>query len=285
MDRLNRLLAALAALTVAMVATGASAGPQSPRIVSLAPHITELLFAAGAGAQVVGATEFSDYPAAARGLPRIGDAFRLDYERIVALHPDVAVAWQSGTPAEVIARLEAAGLPVLVLPVQSLGGIATAIEDLGRLAGTSETALAAAARYRHELKRLETEYAGRAEVRVFIELDHQPLFTVSGRHPISEMVSVCGGRNVFESLPGLAPTVDLEAVLAAQPEAILYTGPDDDPARYWQRWPDLAAVRTGNVLRVPPDLVSRSTPRALEGVAAICDAIEGARSRRPQVAD
>jgi len=278
-DRLSRLVVALAACALALAVADAADGAR-PRIVSLAPHITELLFAAGAGAQVVGATEYSDFPAEARALPRIGNAFRFDYERIVALRPDFAVAWRTGTPAEVVVRLEALGVRVITVPVQSLEDIGTAIEELGRLAGTGREATEAAARFRRELAATAANYAGRAPVRVFVELDHRPLFTVTGRHLISEMVALCGGVNVFASLPGLAPSVDLEAVVAAAPEAILYTGPDADPAREWRGRNEIPAVRRGEVLRVPADLVSRATPRAASGMRAVCEAIESVRARR-----
>lgn len=278
-------MAVLAACLMALAAVPAAATEGArPRIVSMAPHITELLFAAGAGAQVVGATEYSDFPAEARAVPRIGNAFRFDYERIIALRPDIAVAWRTGTPAEVVRRLETLGVRVVTLPVQSLEDIGAAIEELGRLAGTGPAAAQAAARFRRELAATAASYAGRAPVRVFIELDHQPLFTVTGRHLISEMVTLCGGVNVFASLPGLAPSVDLEAVVAAAPEAILYTGPDPDPARQWRGRNEIPAVRRGEVLRVPADLVSRATPRASAGTRAVCEAIEAVRGRRAAAA-
>jgi len=258
---------------------GAAWGDSPVRIVSLAPNLTELLFAAGAGPQVVGASEYSDWPPPARALPRIGDAFRLDYEGILALRPDVAVAWRSGTPTESVARLAEAGVRVETVPVQSLEEIALALERLGEIAGTSATARPAAARFRAEIERLRARHAGAAPLAVFVELDHRPLFTVTGRHLISEMLAVCGGRNVFGSLPGLAPSVDLEAVIAARPEVILHTGPDPDPASHWRAWPGLPAVRDGNVLRVPGDLVSRATPRVIEGIEAICAALDDVRAR------
>lgn len=278
MDRLIRLLAAL--LAVGVLAVPQARAASAPRIVSLAPHITELLFAAGAGERLVGVSAYSDYPPAARELPRIGDAFRLDYERVLALHPDVAVAWASGTPQPVIDRLRAFGVPVTVLGIRTLEDIPAAIERLGRLAGTGEAADAAASRFREQLAAIRADYAGRPPVSVFIELDQQPLFTVTGRHMISEVVSICGGRNVFASLPGLAPPVDLEAVVAADPEAILYTGPDLDPARFWRGRNEIRAVRDGNVLKVPGDLVSRATPRVLLGIKRVCEALDAVRQRR-----
>lgn len=285
MDCLRRLLCGLSLAAVLVAAGPAGARAEGPRIISLAPHITELLFAAGAGPLVVGASEYSDYPDAARDLPRIGDAFRLDFEGILALRPDFAVAWQSGTPTGMIEQLRSLGVRVIVLDVRQLDDIAAAMEEIGGLAGTSARAAPAAARLRTELAGLRAEYAGRSPVRVFVELDHEPLFTVTDRHLISEMVSLCGGLNVFGALSGLAPMVDIESVVGASPEVILYTGPEEFPALNWARWPEIPAVAAGAVLRVPADLVSRATPRVVDGTRAICRAIDSVRAARQAAVD
>jgi iron complex transport system substrate-binding protein len=248
------------------------------RIVSLAPNVTELLFEAGAGAQIVGASAYSDHPAAARRVPRIGDAFRFDYERILALRPDLVVAWESGTPTAAIVRLRTLGTRVVVLPVGSLDDVATAIETLGRLAGTGRIARRAAADFRARLERLRVDYRGRPALRVFIQLDDQPLFTVTDRHLISEIVSLCGGENVFAGLPGLAPAVDLEAVIVRDPQAILYAGYGTDPAGAWRRYTGITAVRRGNVFKIPPDEIARATPRILGGARRICESLDSARA-------
>lgn len=266
------------ACALALAATAAP--PVAPRIVSLAPHVTELVYAAGAGSALVGASEFSDYPAGALQLPRVGDAFRLDYERIVSLRPDFVVAWESGTPTASTARLQALGVRVVVLRVRTLEDISTALVELGRLAGTSAVADLAADRLRRGFAELRQQYSGRPAVRVFVQLDDAPLFTVTGRHLISEMVGLCGGRNVFAGLPGLAPAVDLEAVIAADPELILYLGHGEAPDDRWRDWPGLSAVRLDSIRKVPPDLISRATPRALEGAREVCKAIEGTRETR-----
>ncbi len=276
---------AAAVLLGAWLACAAGAAVAAPhdarRIVSLAPNVTELLFAAGAGAQLVGASAWSDYPAEAQAVPRIGDAFRFDYERIVALEPDLVVAWESGTPAAAIARLRTLGARVVVLSVGSLDEVATAIESLGRLAGTQRTARQAAAEYRDGLERLRRDYRGRPALSVFIEVDEQPLFTVTGRHLISEIVTLCGGRNVFAELPGLAPAVDLESVMVRNPQAILYAGNASDPAGAWRRYAGLGAVQRGNIFRIPPDEIARATPRILGGARRICESLDRARAALP----
>jgi iron complex transport system substrate-binding protein len=261
-----------------MLALVAAAGEAPrPRIVSLAPNLTELLFAAGAGDRVVGASEFSDYPEAARGIERIGDAYRLDYERILALEPDLAVAWASGTPPDAITRLEDLGVEVYSIRTERLVDVASAIEALGALAGTPAVANEAARRFRADLAGLESRYGGLAPVRVFIEIDAELPYTVTARHLISDVVSLCGGRNIFADLPGIAPAVDLEAVIARDPQVILSTVGDADPAARWNRWPGITAVRLGHVRGLPPDEVSRATPRVLEGTRVACEAIQQSR--------
>lgn len=275
-----------AVILVAWLVAGASlaAGPPS-RIVSLAPNVTELLFAAGAGPKLVGVSEWSDHPEAAKSLPRIGDAFRVDYERILALAPDLVVAWETGTPEVRVERLRALGLRVVSVGVGTLEDIPRAVEELGRLAGTEATATAEAAALRRGIRALEAEYGGRAPVTVFVQIDEQPLFTVTGRHLISGMLALCGGRNIFADLPGVAPAVDLEAVLARDPQVILVTAARVDPVKHWSRWPQMTAVRTGNVLRVPPDEVTRATPRALAGARTLCETLDAARARLADGAD
>lgn len=286
---MRAVIAALSGAWLACVAGVAATAGMAPegaqRIVSLAPNVTELLFAAGAGARVVGTSAWSDYPAGARRVPRIGDAFRFDYERILALEPDLVVAWQSGTPTAAIARLRALGARVVVLPVGSLDDVAVAIETLGGLAGTGQAARRAATEYRSGLERLRGDYRGRAELSVFIQVDDQPLFTVTGRHLISEIVTLCGGRNVFADLPGLAPAVDLEAVIARNPEAILYAGAGSDPAAAWRRYAGITAVRRGNVFPVPPDEIARATPRILGGARRVCESLERARTTLADAVD
>lgn len=255
-----------------------AAGADRERIVSVAPNITELLYAAGAGTQIVGVSEYSDYPEAARSLPRVGDAFRLDYERIVALAPTLVVVWETGTPDEVRRRLAALGLRVVAIPTRTLDDVARGLETLGRLAGMSDIAEAAARAYRDDLAKLRERYRHVGAIRVFVEIDDAPLYTVGGPHLISEIVTLCGGRNVFADIASLAAPVGHETVLARRPEAILSTD-DGDPAVEWSRFRGLPAVANGSVYRAPADLLSRPSPRIVEGAAEVCELIADARAR------
>jgi len=256
------------------------------RIVSLSPHATELLYAAGAGSRLVAAVEYSDYPAAARQLPRVGSYAALDLERIALLKPDLAVAWGSGNPPAQVAQLARLGIPVFVSEPKELEDIPASLRRLGRLAGTA-AAEAAARDFERRHAALRERYAGRRSVAVFYEIWNQPLMTVGGGHVISAAMRLCGGRNVFAQMTQPAEVVELEAVLRANPEAIVSGGMETARSEWleqWRRWPQLAAVQRGNLFVVPPDLLQRHTPRLLDGAERLCEALETARQRGPQPA-
>lgn len=249
------------------------------RIVSLAPHATELLFAAGAGKAVVGVVAHSDFPPPARALPRVGDAAALDLERVVALAPDLIVAWPYTTPAQ-LAALRAQRIAVFVSDPKTIAGIADDVEKLGALAGTGRVAQPAAAALRERHAALVAKYAGARRVSVFYEVWPAPLYTIGGRHLISEAIATCGGDNVFAALTLPAPSVTVEAVVAALPEVIV--GGDDEGRRPpwlddWKRWPAIPAVRDGHLFAADGNLLHRPGPRFLDGVAALCADLERAR--------
>jgi len=262
------------------LATVPAAAAERPRLVSLAPSLTEIAYAAGAGGALVGTVEYSDYPAAARALPRVGDGWQVDVERVLALRPDVVLAWSSGTPQTTIDRLRGVGLRVVSVPTFRLTDVPAALRQLGALAGTAADAEDAARRFEDAIRLLRVRYSGARVLTVFVQIDDQPLYTVGGRHIISEVVELCGGRNVFETLSQVAPAIDVEAVLARDPQVILST--DDtvaDPAAAWRRWPQLEAVRAGTVYSLPADLVARATPRLAAGAQRTCEVLDDARAR------
>ena len=249
------------------------------RIVSLAPHATEILFAAGAGARIVGVVKGSNHPAQARALPVIGDVHAIDVERIVALKPDLVVTWPYTTPAQV-AKLAARGIAVFTTDPRTIDGIAVDVERLGALAGTAPAAAIAAKEFRDAMARATAGAAGRGQVRVFYQIWGDPTYTVGGGHLISQAIAACGGANVFASLALPAPQVSVEAVIAARPEAII-AGADGAvrPAWLdaWSRWSAMPAVRDGQVHVVDADRLHRPGPRFAEGVAELCAAIDRAR--------
>lgn len=245
------------------------------RIVSLAPHATELLFAAGAGERVVAVVRGSDHPQAARSLPVIGDAHALDVERILLARPDLVVTWPWTAPAQV-EKLRARGVPIYTSDPQTIDGIATSLERVGALAGTPEVAAVAARAFRDKFA---AAVAGsRASgVRVFYAIWHEPLYTIGGRHLVSQAIAACGGENVFAALVVPAPQVSAEAVIAARPQVIL-AGTDDakrpEWLDAWQRWPGIPAVRDDRLRVVDANLLHRPGPRFADGVAQLCAALK-----------
>lgn len=251
------------------------------RIVSLAPSVTEIVYAAGAGSRLVGVSAYSDWPPATRKLPRVDDAFRIDLERIEAVKPDLVIAWASATPPAARRALARLGLPVILFAPRKLASIAAEIRLVGEAAGTRATADRAAAAFLRERARIARAYAGRKPIRVFYEISENPLYTVGGTQFISRVLALCGGRNIFADLGKLAPVVSRAAVLARNPQAILT---DEDPRASvrlaaWKRWPWLAAVKAGNLFTVPGKLLGRASPRILEGALAVCRDLEAARRR------
>lgn len=252
------------------------------RIVSLAPHLTELVYAAGAGARLVGAVDYSDFPAEARSLPRVGGDARIDLEAVLALRPDLVVAWPNAGSLRAVDRLAELGLPVFRSEPRELDDIARTLERIGRLAGSSTQADAAAAAFRARAAGLQRRYGAGRKVRVFYQIWDRPLLTVNGAHMISKVIAVCGGENVFASLPLLVPEVDAEAVLKADPEAIVASGSNDAQPRWlemWKRFPGLSAAARGQLYAVPADLIQRQTPRILDGAEQLCTILESVRAR------
>ena len=254
------------------------------RIVSLAPHVTEILFAAGAGERVVGVVAYSDYPQAARALPQVGGYTQVDLEAIVSLRPDLVIGWRSGNRDAHLARLQAMGIPVYLNEPRSLDDVARSLEQFGRLAGSEDAAHAAATAFRTRHAALAARYAGQPQVRTFYQIWDRPLMTINDEHLIADVIRLCGGSNVFGSQTQLAPTIGVEAVLAANPEAIVASGMGDARPEWldqWARWPQLEATARDNLFFVPPDLIQRHTPRILDGAERLCAQLETARTRRP----
>jgi iron complex transport system substrate-binding protein len=253
------------------------------RVISLAPHATELLFEVHAEDAIVGATEYSDYPAAAKRLPRVGGLGSIDVERIVALKPDLVVAWRSGTPEAQLAAIERFGIAVFRSEPRSLDDIATSLERLGRLTGHADAGEHAATGFRQRIEALRATYARREPVRVFYQVWSSPLMTIGGPHVITSVIELCGGRNVFGSLAALAPTVDPEAVVARDPELIVTatgTHARTVDESEWSRWSGVAAVKKRRYLFIDPDLITRSTSRIVDGAMLLCRAIDRVRSER-----
>lgn len=252
------------------------------RIISLAPHVTELLFAAGAGEQVVGVVSYSDFPEAAKKLPQVGAYNAFDLEAIVALKPDLIVAWESTNPAGALEKLQSMAIPVFYSEPRLLEDVATNLERLGQLTGNEEVANRASRAYRKNLAKLRAQYSGKKHVSVFYQIWHQPLMTINGEHIISQVINLCGGRNVFFSQQILAPKISLESVLQENPEVVVagnsalnHPNWKDD----WKKWPSLKAVKNDHLFYINPDIIQRHTPRILQGADVLCQQLESVRAK------
>ena len=253
------------------------------RIIALSPGATELVYAAGAGDKLVAAVSFSDYPEAAKKLPRVGSYNRFDQEAILALKPDLLIGWLSGNPREQLSQLQALGMPIYYSELRAFEDVASSLERFGILAGTADVANAAATTFRIGVNNLRARYSDAAPVSVFQQIWINPLMTVNNEHIISEATRICGGVNVFGDLPNLTARIDNEAVLAANPEAIIAGGMGEenhDWLKDWRRFSGLTAVRRNNLFFIPPSTIQRPTPRLLQGTTMLCEHLDTARGRR-----
>lgn len=251
------------------------------RVVSLAPHITEVVYAAGAGAQLVGVVSYSDYPEPAKALPRVGSSDSISYESLLVLQPDLVLAWGSGNGQETIARLASLGLNVYVHEPKALEDVAASLRVVGQLTGNSEIAESSAQQFSAELDRLRNRYSGLEAVSVYYQIWNEPLLTLNDDHLISDVIRLCGGRNVFADVVPLVSRISVEAVLRADPQVVVASGMDQARPEWlddWQRWGSMQAVENAQLYFVPPDLLQRHTPRIMQGAAKLCAALDQARS-------
>jgi iron complex transport system substrate-binding protein len=251
------------------------------RIISLAPHITELLFAAGAGGQIVGVVDHSDYPPAAQNILRIGAYNSVSHEALIALTPDLIVAWHSGNGSEQIRRLRALGLNVYANEPRKLPDIARSLVDFARLSGHLETGSQAAEQFLSTYRELHRRNQDRSIVRVFYQVWNQPLITMNGKHVISDVIRLCGGENVFEDAIPLAPRISVESVLRLDPDVIVASGMAQARPEWldmWTAWPSIKAVRNNHLYYIPPDLLQRHTPRLLDGAKTLCKQLDKVRN-------
>lgn len=248
------------------------------RIATLAPFLTELAFSAGVGGRVVAVSEHSDYPAEARDRPAVSSAAGIAIEPLAAARPDLVLAWQDAISPADLERLRALGIPVFVTRARALSDVPRLLEAIGRLADVRVDGIANA--YRDRIAKLREVHRAMAPMPVLLEIWHQPLTTLAGRHWINEALVVCGARNAFDDLPGIAPTVSWELVIAREPRAIVGAGSAADErafAAQWSERPAVAAVREGRLVFVAGDLLQRPTLRLADGVARLCAGLDRIR--------
>lgn len=290
-----RLLAALCGLAAAQAVAAAAPGTftvtddtgrpvalerPAARIVALAPGATALLFAAGAGDRIVATIEYADEPEAARRLPRIGDVQAIDMERLVELQPDVVVVTEAITSPLIVERVRGLGLPVYATRYTRLDDIAPSVARLGRLAGTSAVADAAAARLAGALAALRAEYAGRAPLEVLYQVWNRPIYSIGGPHIVTDALATCGAHNVFADQQVAAPALGIEAVIARNPDVIVVSGPRAVATPWveeWRKFPRLAATANDRLYLFDDPRLDRMGPAAIEATAHLCRVLDAAR--------
>ncbi|MFT3734613.1 MAG: cobalamin-binding protein [Rhodocyclaceae bacterium] len=258
------------------------------RVISLAPSLTEVVFAVGAGDKLVGAIDYSDYPAAALKVPRIGSNQRLDLERIAALKPDLVLVWHRGNALREVEKLRTLGIPMFYIEAQDIADLPGVMQRLGQLLGTGASADEAAQRFRQRYDKLRATYVGRKPLRVFYQIGEKPLLTINDKQIISDVIQLCGGINVFGKEPMTVPQLLTESVIAANPDVILTARKSDgDPAAKradatsrlasWQAYASMTAVKNQQLWAVSGDEISRHGPRILDAAEAVCAVLDGAR--------
>ncbi|WP_157956960.1 cobalamin-binding protein [Salinicola aestuarinus] len=247
------------------------------RIVALSPHLVEIAYAAGAGSALVGTVEGSDAPAAAQSLPRVGSYRGISVEAIVALEPDLILAWGSGTPPETLEKLESLGMAVYRSEPRALDDIAATIAAVGRLSGHATAGRRAADAFERGLA--ETEQTLDPAPRVFYQLGHEPLTTLAKGQIVTQVIRHCGGEPLFDDSPVIVPQIDRESLVLAAPQVILAAGKSDDWKAQWQGQEAVPAVRDGNLYTLSPDAISRPGPRMLDAVDEVCQALSGAAAK------
>jgi iron complex transport system substrate-binding protein len=251
------------------------------RVISLAPHVTEMLFAAGGGSHVVGVVAYSDFPEEAKKIPQIGSNREVDLERIMALKPDLIVVWRHGSSERQIEMVRKLGVPMFHSEPQTLEAIADSVAKLGQLMGTESAAGPVAADLRRQLAGLRSRYANRPTVRAFYQVWDKPLYTLNGKHIVSDALRLCGGENIFAKLAVTAPVVSVEGVLQENPEAIFATAEKNyGGVSMWKPYGTLLAVHNDNLFTIDGNLLNRAGPRMIPGAAVLCEKLELARQHR-----
>ena len=233
----------------------------------------------------MGVSRYSDYPDAAKSIPDIGDSSSLDLEKIIALQPDLVIAWRNGNTQPDVEKLEKLGLTVFATEATRLKDVPRLLRAIGKLGGTSTQAEQVAKTYEEKLQQIERNYGNRRKISVFQLIWHQPLITVNGNHIISDILDLCGGTNVFASANPLTPVISAEDLLKADPRAIISSVSVERPetaksgiAALLRRLPRISAIRNSHLFFVPPDLIHRQTVRMLQAASLVCEQLESVRS-------
>ena len=257
------------------------------RLVSLSPHITELLFTLGLGDRIVGTVRFSDFPESAASIQRLGDAFTVNIEMLIQLEPDLVIAWRSGGSGRTIRKIESLGVPVYFNEANSLEGIGVSAARIATLAGIKEAGADIAEQHMRKLRRIREQHESEPKVKIFYQISDLNLYTVNRHHLIGEAIAICGGDNIFANSMIKVPQVGIEAVISAGPDLIVYSsGGESDADDHWtSRWRpfrSIPAVANGHLYRLSADIITRPSFRMVSGIEKLCEFINLARLRGNQ---
>lgn len=247
------------------------------RIITLAPSLTELAFAAGAGDKVVAVSAYSDFPASAKKLPQVSDASGVSFESLLTLKPDLVLAWKSGNRASDLQRIRDFGIPVFAIEIERMNDVPRALRNIGLLANTSSISERAATEFEQRIEKLRAANAAKPKVSVFFEISREPLMSVNRDHAISEIIRLCGGENSFADIAQLVFVAPLEELLRKQPDAIIYTASEKREEAPWPRYRGTKAWDNKRIYRIAADPILRSGPRMAEGAAQVCAVLDQAR--------
>lgn len=242
------------------------------KIVSLSPHLTELLFSLGVGDRIEATVDFSDYPEGALDILRLGNAFSVSVEAVIEQSPDLIVAWMTGGNHRTFEQLRTLGYPVFVNEASSLVGIAVAVQQLGILVGKPERGLELAENFRVELERLRLSSSGAGSPKVFFQISDAQLYTVNSQHLIGQAIGVCGAENIFSDVEFFVPMVSYESVVERNPDFLVVSSPYPGYKSAWDdRWNDLGWG--GRVRAIDASLITRPSLRMLEGIKMLCETL------------
>lgn len=246
----------------------------------MAPHIVENLYAVGAGELIVGTTEHADFPEQANDIPRVGNYSRLNIEQILAVDPDVIIAWKSGNPSDDLAKLEQLGLNIKYSNPKNIEDVAAELVFLGDITGNVVEANKAAKAFLHKLKMLRQQYSSAKEVTVFFEMWSRPLTTVANNAWLQQQINVCNARNPFVESPTDYPQINVEQVVLTEPQIIIQPSSHSESAPNrinWQQWTNIPAVKNNAFIYPNADKLYRMTNRSLDELTILCQKIDALR--------
>ena len=250
------------------------------KIIALSPHSVEMLYAIGAGDQIIATLEYSDYPPPALSIPRIGNFTGIQIEKIIALQPDLIIAWKSGNKLADLKKIESLGFNIFYSKPENISEISLELIKLGKLTGHSKEAITLAANIADKHQQIIDRFSATEQINVFYQLWHDPLRTIGSGSWLESLINDCNGRNIFNDAESAYPIVSLETILSRNPEVIIipgHPGTIDTNNSFWDKWQNISAVKHNKIFTIDGDLLHRFTPRAIDGLELLCQSIDNAR--------